>query len=161
MESIGSGIPVVSSPSPALEHLYGDVVLQASNAPEFELALDSMLDPELRARRSAAGWRVAHLNHAVDDGLGRLFSEIGVTTTAARIGSRWSVRSGDAELVRAVGRFCPTATVVLAPDPTDDRVALAVGSWHERDVVATRDCDSEDPAVDRAIRMDRFDPGLS
>ena len=138
VESLGSGVPVISTPTPAASNLFNDVVIEAGRPVEVECALDLVFDPALRSQRSSEGWRTAHAHHAVDDRFADVFARVGVDAPD-RCAAAWTVFDDDVDrdAVRAATRFAGPAAVVLgAPDPTCDRVQRVTRPWNDGDVVA-------------------------
>lgn len=155
VESLGSGVPVISSPTPAVGHLFGDVVIEAATTADMHRALDSVLDPIDRSRRSALGWRRAHREHTVDDRLAEIFALVGVDAPD-RNAEVWSIVQDD-DGVRAATRFAGDASAVLSAGDQSNGVRYTTDSWRDEDVLARRTAGAG-ASGHRGLRLDEVPP---
>jgi hypothetical protein len=155
VESLGSGLPVISSPTPAASHLFGELVIEAGTPAEMHHALDMVFDPVERSRRSALGWRVAHRDHTVDARLADLFALVGVEAPD-RVSGAWSIVR-DVEGVRAATRFAGGASAVLAAGAPSSAVAFTAGPWQDEDVLARR-LTATGAGARQGLRLDEVRP---
>ena len=139
-ESLGCGVPVISSPTPALRELFDDVVLGPSNDADLAAAFECVFDPGDRADRSAAGWRVAHRRHAVDVRLSTLFDALGLDcrawapdATGRPPRSDWCLAHGhgpaDEVLLTLASRFSPVPAVMTGVTEARRGVHVASAPW--------------------------------
>lgn len=83
VEALGTGSPVISSPSPAVR-MFDGVVLEAGTEAEASRALEQLRNNRNWLDRSVQGWRIAHGRHTYEHRFRSLFKRMGVATREPR-----------------------------------------------------------------------------
>lgn len=88
VESLALGVPVISSPSPALRD-FGDVCTEVRTAADVQQALDVSVDRQIRPARSWSAWADVHERFSWPKILGGLLEMVDVPAPAAALSVRW------------------------------------------------------------------------
>ena len=121
VEALGTGSPVISSPSPAIR-MFDGVVLEARTQAEASGALEQLRSDRDWLDRSARGWRIAHGRHTYEHRLRSLFEGVGISMREPQPTTLFCSQHSVAE---RLGAQTDSVQVGAAVDTSAERVDLA------------------------------------